>query len=47
MKILATITIPNISPQTPEHAQHVLSEDTKYRNYTIEVIREVDDTMEV
>jgi len=41
MKLLAHITIPNISPENIKHAQHVLDNDTKFRDYQIEVIKEV------
>lgn len=38
MRILGEITIPTISPQSLEHAQHVLDNDTKYRDYEIRVL---------
>lgn len=41
MKILAEIEIPNISPEDIAHAQHVLNNDTKFRDYTIKVIEKL------
>lgn len=42
MKLLAEITIPNISPESLEHAQHVLNNDTKFRDYEIKVIEKIE-----
>lgn len=39
----ATITFKNISPEDIQHAQFVIDEETKYRDYKIEIKEKVNE----